>query len=470
MAYEVQHKLLRHANNKHVPFFLLLLPVFFLVPLLLQKSREPFGSDKNNVDKIISEGLPEIHGQHENNDATTKTRRYDEYAEEADYATDPLCGGCRWTPSGHMTYRTCGSLIVARAQRERISMLQAARLEITQANRTECAVCLKCPERHKRYWRPDRAAPRIHRAVTHYLASIPPRYRIPRKELGTLDNDHLKRYFREHPAGPNDERRYLFEYNPSIVQYVPGKTNPDFTMLGETPVYVASFRVATQQACFPTETTLQLIGGDWGHRPESTSYLGLALLREDLSVIMDGVFDVTVFGNQKEDFRLFYLNEQLWVTTFRRLTPLWIGRDGQPPHHREGYTKEMPPRFPKTTRLRLSMGRVVILATPDVDLYVDSGKNLNYFTDATGKVHMQFNTPGNFQSNPQPNVVQPVHLDVEDTKGILGRPVPPRYDFYNFSVTSIPKEGQSFYTLDELELEQQHQHYESPYSADRGGT
>ncbi|CAB9505630.1 Inherit from COG: Hemolysin-type calcium-binding [Seminavis robusta] len=417
-----------------------------------------------------------------------------------DYMTDLLCGGCRWTYD-HRTKKTCGKIIAARMKRDKeLTLADAAQTEIDLGS-TDCQKCLECHEtQHHRYWRPDRTAPTIQHAVSHYLQSIPHDFRIPLEQLEPVDDDEkLANYLRQYPASPTSGRTYLFEYNPAIVQYQPTTTTTQpsqpstLQIKGETPAYIASYRVSNQQACFHTNVTQQLIGGDWSQRPETISYLGIALLRHNLSIIADGVFDPPVKFGSRDDFRLFWLPQdtsqhkssnnsnsplQLYMTTGRRLTPLWIGTKEQPPSQMDPkIAMELPAKFPRQTILKIHMGKYQLKASEDLDAkgvtsgLVGSAKNLNYFVDANGTTQVEWNPPANSQSQVKPHMVQPVHLNVQDCTGYKKKPTVARYNFFNDSVTTtVIPQHQSFYTMEELEFANGHEYYQTPYTPDRGGT
>ena len=82
---------------------------------------------------------------------------------------------------------------------------------------------------------------------------------------------------------------------------------------------MASFRVATHHACTYQFPTVQK-----PFRPKS--YLGLALLRADLSIITDVVVDFSDASPKyhMEDFRLFVLKGQIYVTSYTDMVPIWL--------------------------------------------------------------------------------------------------------------------------------------------------
>jgi hypothetical protein len=180
----------------------------------------------------------------------------------------------------------------------------------------------------------DQAAPTIRYGVTHFLKSVPGRNRLP---VTALSN--LTAYFadRQHvfPAA-----EYFFEYNPSIVrlpasyqrQLVKAQQQGLFqTKSGSRsdvdtkPIYLASFRVTNTQQCVTDDLELTMIGGSWP-RPASKNWLGLALLNVDLEIVWDFVTDLgtQIRSTRIQDYRLFVLHGQIYVTTFQLVYPLWL--------------------------------------------------------------------------------------------------------------------------------------------------
>jgi hypothetical protein len=250
------------------------------------------------------------------------------------------------------------------------------------------------------------------------------------------------------------------------------------TVNEERPVYIASYRVSNQQACFSAKLTLQLVGEDWRQRPPEISYLGIALLRHDLSIITNVILDVPKNFGSRSDFRLFVWRDQLYATTLRKATPLWIETRDHPPFSDQELTQPYPAKQfdenndnndtagVQATILLVNGGKHPLRTTIDYDTFTGSAKNLNYFEDAHGNLQMEFQPPSNSQSKYRPHVVQRVHLDINQCRNLVDSP----FNYYNHSVPSkaIPP-YQSFYTMDELVLARNHDNYDSPYSTDRGG-
>mgnify|MGYP005847204527 CR=1 FL=1 len=222
---------------------------------------------------------------HNRPEATNKMLKQDAYT------VDELCGKCRTIKA--KKHQTCGSLIYRTAFQRNISLLEAARIEVEEAQNTECRPCLPeyYPKHSQKLWQYDQKAPVIQRSHFHHLSSIPEELRVPSEHLTALNKDHSFETIAEYFGSVDHKltRQYLFDYNPSLVK-IPTKQHLEIS--GEKPVYLASYRVSTQQSCFPANTTLAMIGGSWEKKPRQQDYLGLALLRNDLSIIQDVVLQL----------------------------------------------------------------------------------------------------------------------------------------------------------------------------------
>jgi hypothetical protein len=197
------------------------------------------------------------------------------------------------------------------------------------------------------------------------LHSIGSENRIPRDALSDLDAYFSKKEY----VAPN--RSYYFEYNPSIVQ-IPQDQIP--TIEGEVPVYLASFRITNVQQCVTGAQELAMIGGSWP-RPKSVELLGLAILREDLTIIQDIVVDLNDAGvPYPQDCRLFVLSNNIYVSTFDYMIPLWLVA----PDNMED-KKELPQKYNVATSMR-----VYARTYPSCSPFHKNGKiekNLIYFTE-----------------------------------------------------------------------------------------
>ena len=267
-------------------------------------------------------------------DSDTLENKQDvEYDPDA-YEMDPICPGCFMTEiTGGIT---CGARIHRHLAKRNMTTLEAAEL-VANEFPNKCAICnpSNCSENDRFYWRVDAVAPPALSAYSHYLHSVGEDSRIPKLALSNLTS-----FF----ADKNNvfpQRRYLFEYNPSIVR-IPTQQIPQIP--GEQPVYLASFRVSTIQNCLSQENELQMIGGSWP-RPKSRDYLGLALLRADLSIITDTIVDFknSVGCPHVEDYRVFMLHDTIYLSTYDFLYPLWLVVG---PENRNQTLVELKQRYP----------------------------------------------------------------------------------------------------------------------------
>jgi len=412
------------------------------------------------------------------------------------FQNDALCGGCRglrMTDLMRSRYspERCGSLIYRVAKRDssqtkqqqqqQRDKLQNKRLQLEGAakivnqNFTDCRACLDCEAKHKHYWRYDRAGPAIVNAKTHYFRSIPEEHRrIPRSVLMMKNNDNpnngaaaaaasnqnLTEYFKSLNQKHDKPKQYLFEYNPSIVHLPSHLSFPDSILQDTTPVYLASFRVATTQGCWSSpDTTLHMIGGDWegDQIPEKKDYLGLALLRQDLSVIEETVVDLPLPFKKREDFRLFVLHDQLFVATYCKLTPMWV-------YHKDDEQQYSKPVFPGAavptwkaknvfpSPLRVRIGSDVTQCSNEA---TDNqyAKNLNFFVNQMGDTMVEFSPLG-------PHVVRPLYHVLNQTE------TPPGHED-DISTNEFPVP--SFFTVEELVLANEFNYFEPPFTQDRGG-
>jgi hypothetical protein len=224
---------------------------------------------------------------------------------------DPLCGGCRIAVV--QKYQTCGSEInqrMAEQEQMNVSLVDAA-IMVAEKYPSRCARCLPnaCSEADKMYWRIDQGAPRVNKGWTHRVDSIPSKHRIPESFIGDLEG------FFSNSSNTVEKRQYYFEYNPSIV-VLPADQVPDIP--GESPVYLASYRIAETQMCMTNEQKKQ---ANPDNHPLPHDFLAIAFLRDDLTKIQDFVLD---FGTANYDFRLFTFNDQLYLTGANFITPIWV--------------------------------------------------------------------------------------------------------------------------------------------------
>jgi hypothetical protein len=263
----------------------------------------------------------------------------------------------------------------------------AARRAVALDHPVECGVCdpSACADHQTIFRRPDRMAPTIQVATTHYLTNIPDEERVPHLVNRT-------EYF-SHEANVYPQRQYLFEYNPSII-VLPEEQRVDVG--GEMAYYLASYRVSNLQQCIYGEEESLMLGktfAESGRRPLQKDYLALALLRRDLSIIVDVVLELrrVVKGAPRgEDFRLFLFppHNQIVVTSFDFIMPIWLhNTTGTSDSDGEGTIVEVPQYAPSPLRVYT---RTFASCTPFIRPGTKYNKNLNYFVGADGNLMVEY--------------------------------------------------------------------------------
>jgi hypothetical protein len=313
----------------------------------------------------------------------------------------------------------------------------------------------QCSAADKHYWRFDAAGPTeltTHAAAiaatstsstsassaissrTHYLQSIGAEARLPVSALKNLTA------FFAHGENIYPAKDYLFEFNPSLVQ-LPASQIPNVGVSGkeddksDTAVYLASFRVSNMHNCvIDPDTMLRMVDGNWPRRKAQViDYLGLALLRADLTIIADTVVDAKEFVHKMQDPRLFVLHDQIYVGSYHRMTPLWL----VPPSENivpSNATIQLANLWESSMKITL---RSFGACTKDREIQ-RKGKNLNFFVDAENRTMMEM-----FPKGPK----EEIELGVRCTKSAEEDP-PGTFVFPNKSAVPLP----SFGTVEELDL------------------
>jgi len=294
--------------------------------------------------------------------------------------------------------KLCGTLIQRVLDRSRDSnvTLRQAAAKIARHYPSVCHWCdpESCSNAAKKYYRLDDAAPRIVQSHTYYLQSVGDDVRLPIQAL-----KNLTAFFTQ-PSHHHPAAEYLFEFNPSIVQLPLLQIPHAFETLPpdhpDRPVYLASFRVGSDQRCIsdPAERALMIGGQDLKQWVKSTAknYLGLALLRSDLTVIQDAVVDAKEFMHKFIDARLHVIHGQIYVSSYHRIHPIWIVPPGDLPVN---YTENGMTVFPFAVQLRNVWPSNLTVTmrrhgscTKDRMLQL-AGKNLQYFVDADNRTIME---------------------------------------------------------------------------------
>ena len=333
----------------------------------------------------------------------------------------------------------CSDQINRYLQKRKMTKLAAAQLVVKQFPQ-QCGRCdpASCSEEEKIYWRLDSVAPRIISATTHYLNSIMEQFRVPRAALSDLDVFFSKK------ENVSPQRQYLFEYNPSIVQ-IPNNQIPRIE--GESPIYLASYRVSNMQQCITGEHELQMIGGSWP-RPKHVNYAGFALLRSDLTIIQDTVVDFKKAGGYVvEDFRIFVLNDNLYVSSFDFIFPIWLV---EPFDAKDAVVLNQ--RFPSNMQSEMVLfGRSYKSCVPFRDKSRQRGKNMNFFVD---------------RESGQP-MVERYPMGEKAPVDLTAKCIPREAEPSRIMISGLP--SPSFVTSDELHFNRQ-EVYDPPYTSERGSS
>jgi len=177
-----------------------------------------------------------------------------------------------------------------------------------------------------KYWRFDRAAPKITSPTTLVLPSIPKEFRIPPSRFADIEAFLTEKYRAFEGSNDTKHVEIFIEYNPGLAP-VPHWMK---RYLPRYSAYVVAFRVTPANNCFRREDMVDLPQKVWEHTMMSaTNLLGIAILDEDYEMLKgyDVVVDIaTQLGFQKDgygttyfgeptfmDYRLFTLNEQVYL-------------------------------------------------------------------------------------------------------------------------------------------------------------
>ena len=210
---------------------------------------------------------------------------------------------------------------------------------------------------NQKVWRYDRVGPKIAQANTHYLSSIPSKYRLvdvysskgaaaevnsEEEEDETIDGGEDAARFDRYASNPEHvwlKKLHLIETNPCIAR-LPDHYRTDEAwrrLLGEgnLPYYVASYRVTHKTNCYDGPTTLKLFGGSWSNtNSNQTDYLGISLMDAHLKILLDTTVNlqsIQVVDRKRkpsflgyDDFRLVNLDEQLYLSSQIFISPIHL--------------------------------------------------------------------------------------------------------------------------------------------------
>jgi len=290
-----------------------------------------------------------------------------------------ICGGCREQKISSARI-TCGFWMTKEMAKRKISIKESGQRAASRF--PSCARCdpKACEHMEKQYWSPDEAAPRVLAARSLRL-NFPARYRIPKAALGDLEG-YFDQKKNQHP--------YLFEWNPSII-VLPQDQIPDRLLHlqgSDAPVYLAIFRVTKQQNCFANHETFVKHVGTLNSEfyKDFVDLAGIAFLREDYSIIEEGLFDLRKAIHRSQDLRLAVFppeegstESRIYVSAFQQVTRLWL----------------RPPVDSKSKRVyydyfqRSENPFYVILEEHAACCTSCNGKNFHYFLDDSGTIMVE---------------------------------------------------------------------------------
>lgn len=316
-----------------------------------------------------------------------RQKREDKSRRAEAFVKDVLCPGCRHAiadPNDKESER-CGVYI----ERELLLQSDNPNLEIatvassvTRRFPVGCRLCepsARCSS--KKYWRYDAAAPLVlkSKAVDEWLPdSLPVQHRLPASATINLTAYFMnaKHVF---PAA-----EYFMEYNPSIVVLSETQTR-GLHLLASDRYYLVSFRVSNQHYCFHPDDRKLMAGATTASKKstqKAQNYLGLAIYDSNLNHVRDTIVDLKAIGfPAAQDFRLFVLQNQIYISSYDLLAPIWLAM--APNDRTVAQTIVAPTVFKNRNKLHVHIGKEPSCASCNQKRGF-CGKNFNYFVDSSG--------------------------------------------------------------------------------------
>ena len=300
-----------------------------------------------------------------------------------------ICGGCRLEKiKGDVTGETCGQWMAEVARLRNTTLSEAGRLAAKRFP-GDCNRCdpSSCAYHDRDYWDPDVASPRILASRTIKLESIPKEYRIPEEAL-----DDLGSFF----SKPENQHPYLWEWNPATV-LIPQEHVPirhAWAKRKDFPVYISTFRVSKLQNCFRNDFEhIQHIGNDNPSFKETfVDLVGIALLREDFSIVDEGVFDFRSVIGKNQDVRLFVFPPEegstemrLYLSSRHLIARFWLNASVAMNENTETNDKRMFLDVFRKEENPLS----IVLEENALYCTATTGKNFNYFVDNNKQIMVE---------------------------------------------------------------------------------
>jgi hypothetical protein len=233
-----------------------------------------------------------------------------------------------------------------------------------------------CQRDNIKYWRYNSMAPREIRGRLLGLPAIPVDHRFPAQQVFNV-TAYSKLIAQHAGTRSNVQHTMLFAYNPSIVSLP--------SLLPLDAAYLVAFRVSKQNYCFHPDDRKRFTLLENKSLP--TNMLGLALLNADLTTLDSIVLDILYAGfTAVEDVRLFALHNQLYLTTFDQITPLYLFKSAPSATDR----RVLSVIFQQSSLDWHAAVRLTAACAPCEKTRGSCGKNFNYFAANTQQQQQAF--------------------------------------------------------------------------------
>jgi hypothetical protein len=301
---------------------------------------------------------------------------------------------------------------------------------------------------NRTYFRLDEAGPRIFAGKVHYFQSLPTTHRLP----SHLDASRLKDYL----SSQNDRQdRLYWEYNPSLAE-LPNNQIPSI-LNSDRRYYLGVYRLSNQQGCFKKMGLPKELKNFGTEGP--INLLGFAILDTSLEMKAEAIF---VFEGR--DFRVFSLQQQLYLTKDKKLWPIWLIPPSNITVHKENAMNLIVPLTPFGSNG--SFGVYKRQKASCCTSQYCTGKNFNYFVSKDDRIMVDSRPMSphivEFVNVEEPcggQTFQPVITEANYTPGVVHLGNSP------FVTNTLP--DQSFDTVDQ-DYFPKYGISELPYTEERG--
>jgi hypothetical protein len=279
------------------------------------------------------------------------------------YITDIVCSGCRHSiadPNNPDSER-CGYYIEEQRRLDKTNSTMRQIIEnVVQQYPLGCTLCrqpnnilsnkneLPCSINQYRYWRYDSVItstklvsytkdtwfPSSKPLQNHFTIPTPPTTTIRTNDkFNTL---LLQYYYSTNIPIQSTLYDYFMEYNPSILilpeyQYTLLQLN---RQNNNNSYYIISFRISNQNYCFHPmdrkymiQQKLQQQQGESKPLNNNQDYLGIIIVDAlSFHILYDTIVNVQRVGftSSAQDFRLFVLKNQIYLSSYDTITPIWL--------------------------------------------------------------------------------------------------------------------------------------------------